>query len=286
MRTKFSILLILLLIIIGCNKEKNERKTLNDEKINLRDTIPTGNKLPMPSSMKDRLDKNVGELFIRQAERGILNELANDKQNYLTSYFFNKSTLSTLIKKKPFKSLGIKLTLVEINSNKYNNILNISPAKDSLLYFIVSYVKEDGNLDRDNHHLVFNLKNNFDINNKIKDEEFLEMKTLFENDINKTLTKYNSGNQNTLSIYFGWGDMIDMIEKKDCNVNFQIGEIINYNDIETIVNNDPILTAEKIKYEKSYKGKEKRLTILGDYRECEISRNPLGSYFDMGSLYP
>ncbi|MBW3520905.1 hypothetical protein [Chryseobacterium sp. NKUCC03_KSP] len=279
-------LLLLFMIIIGCKKERNVVRTLKDEKINLQDTISTGNKLPMPSSAKDKLDKNVGDLFIKQAQKGILNELKKENKNYLDSYFFNKNTLSSLIKNKPFKSLGIKLTLVEIHSNKYGHLLNIPSSKDSLLYFMVSYVKEDGYLDTDNHHLVFNLKNNFDINNRIKDGEFLDAMILFDKDINKIITKYSSGNQNTSSIYFGWGDIFDMIEKNHCNVNFQIGEIINYNDIEKILNSDPVLAKEKIKYERSYKGKEKRLTIIGDYIECLPIKDSFSSYFDMGSLYP
>lgn len=288
MRTQLSIFFILLFMLIGCKKEKINKELISYEKVNLKDTIRTGNKLPAVSEgfIKDDTHKSVGQLFLEQAEKGILKELKSNKIEYLNSYFLDKETLDVLIQKKPFKSLGIKLTLVKINSSKYN-ILNISPSTDSLVYFIASYVNEDGNLDPNNHHFIFNLKNNFNISNRISDTEFLDIKDQFKKDINDTiLKKYNDNNDNTLSIYFGWGDIFDILNKKDCSINFQLAEIIDYNIIGQIVNNNPVLTAEKPKYEKAYKGKEKRLTILGEYK-CPINDGrKLDSYFDMGSLYP
>lgn len=271
-------------MIIGCDKPN-----LDSEKIDLKDTIGTGNKLSNlivnTSPFMGDVHISVGWKFLDKAKSGILDELTKNKKNFLDSYLLTDNTLDFLIKNKPFKSQGIKLTFVEINSGDYDNILNI-PKKDSVLYPLASYITESGELDSDNHHFIFNLKNKFDINNKIMDREFVKLRDAYKGNIHKVCTTYYShnGKGNTNSIFYTWGDIIDIVQKNNRDVNFKLAEIISYDDIKKIVNGDPYLKPSEPEYRASYSGREKQLTMLGEYKSK--GSYVFSVYFDMGTLYP
>lgn len=277
----------LLFLLVSCNKEYN----LNSEKINFKDTIPTGNKLKhliKRTSLKGETHVDIGILFLNQAKSGVLKELINNKKNFLDSYYLNRATLDLLIKYRPLKSKGIRLTFTELNADDYKSTLSIPNNADSILYPLVSYVKESGELEVDSHYFVFNLAKKFDINKKLSDKNFVTYRDAFKDDIYKTLSSYYShnGRGNTQYITYTWSDIIDIIQKQNCDVNFQLAEIIAYREIEKIVDGNPLLKASKFDYQDSYLGREKQLIMLGEYRNTVKQSVVYDKYFDMGSLYP
>lgn len=286
--------LFVLMLLYGISTTMNAQRINISGKggwINLRDTIPTKNKI---ENFKFRSKKfgdvyiSVGKLFLDQAQIGVLSSLSKNKKNYLKSYLLKDSTLDVLIANRPYKSKGIILTFAEINKSDYENILDIPIKNDSIFYPIVSYIDEKGNLYKDSHYFIFNLKNTFNIGNKINDIRFENLKKSFENNILKVLSKYYSHNGmgNTRSILYTWTDIIDIIQKNNSDVDFQLAEIISYDKIQDIVDNDSNLQRQKPAYQDSYHGREKQLTLLGEYKNQINTALISDVYFDMGSLYP
>ena len=288
MKITICMILTSLLFTVSCSKKAD----LFQERISPKDTVKTGNKLSgiVVTTTMGTTHYDIGQLFIDKANKGgVLEMLRNENEGYLETYYISKETIKILFKNKPLNSLGVKFSLVQIDKSKYEDILDISNSSDSILYIIASYVNLDYNLESDQHHFVFNLKNNVTGFNKIIDDsEFSSMRRDFKNDLAKKLSAYYNrlGKGNTNSIFYSWGEYNDILYAENYKgVNFKFAEIVSFSEIQKIISTMPGYHTFEYNYKISYEGREKQLTVLGDFvpeQNLSLKRD----YFDMGSLQP
>ncbi|WP_288375336.1 hypothetical protein [uncultured Chryseobacterium sp.] len=251
----------------------------------------------------DQLDSYLAGEFLFHAEKGVLTKLKKNsgEKKYFDTYDVAVSTFKTLYENKHDESVGLKLCFFELD--KDYGLINVPSSYKNFLYMIAVPVDTDGlPVGSDNKYVIFNLLEDFDINkSKIQDEEYDRLASSFNDkgsEIYVALKDYYSrkGKGNTTSVFYSWGDIRDNINKfcdtnKYDNIKFRLAEVIGINSIRYYIDRNPQLKLDEDKYEFAYTGREKQLTIIGEFYLMKSSNGVKQSvssntYFDMGSLYP
>lgn len=317
-RLNFLFFLSIILFIIGCkvkdNKIGRKNNTLSVVADTLRYSVDVkGNKLSGIITVQkrtgtknftaDEVDNYLAGEFIFTAEKGALAKLKNTsgEKKYFDSYEVPVSTFRKLYDSKHDASVGLKFFFVELD--KDYSLINVAPNYRNFLYMIAVPVNTDGvPVGNDNKYMIFNLTKGFDLNtSKVTDEEFDRLKKYYSknnSEIYGALASYYSRENkgNTQSVFYSWGDIRKNINKfcetnKYDQIKFKLGEVIGINSIRYYIVKNPQLGLDEDKYELAYNGKEKLLTLIGEFyltkdingiKKSESS----GKYFDMGSLYP
>jgi len=312
------IFLSVALFLIGCKKQNDKISDKNESEKKGGDTIKysaesRGNKLAgiitnrQKSGPKiftaDKLDNYLAGQFISSAEKGTLLKLnkATGEKMYFDTYNIPASTFKTLYDNQHEDSVGLKFCFVELDQGY--GLIDVGSNHSNFLYLIAVPVDTDGKpVGKENKYLVFNLSKAFDLKTSImKDDEYDRLIKKFtekNSEIYDSLKSYYSRNNNgnTISIFYSWGDIRDNINKfcdnnKYDNIKFKLAEIIDIKTIKEYIIKNPQLQLDSDKYKFAYSGREKQLTIVGEFFQTNntaVGRQQISANknFDMGSLYP
>ncbi len=242
----------------------------------------------------DKVDNYLAESFIFHANNGVLMEIENaGVKKFFNTYDIPVSTFKILKANSPSNSVGLQFRFVELKEDY--NIIKKQTSSTNFLYMILIPVKEDEMpAASDKNYVVFNLSQNFDINTSLLNDSIYKKiqddYTEINSDIYKSLTNYYSHNKlgNTKSIFYSWEDIeknINLVSNdlKSDSIKFKLAEIIDINSILFHISKFPQLSPFKQQYESAYRGREKQLTIVGEFYNKSVGT---GYYFDMGELRP
>lgn len=311
--------LLIALFLTGCKKQKDTIAGKDKDEKKVADTVnkysaePKGNKLTGIITVQkkggpkiftaDQLDNYLAGEFIYHAEKGTLVNLkkSNGEKMYLDTYDIPVTTFKTLYDNQHDASVGLKLCFVELDQDY--GLINVGPNHSTFLYIIAVPVDTNGNpVGNNSKYAVFNLSKDFDLKTSIiKDEEYDRLVKKFtegNSEIYDSLKSYYSHNNkgNTVSVFYSWGDIRDNINKfcdhnKYDSIKFKLAEIIGINSIRYYITRNPELQLDEDKYKFAYSGREKQLTIVGEFYQTKTTAagrqvTSANTFFDMGSLYP